>query len=86
MTAFAAAVFLPCTLKPPIAAEDCGVRPTWPKTTMPAFEIASILSATATPPSSLMASTPPSLMKRTALFTASSQLAWYAPKGMSPMR
>ena len=61
----------------------CGVRPTWPITGMPASTIARARETDVPPPSSLTASAPPSLTRRTALLTACSSETWYEPNGMS---
>ena len=62
---------------------DCGVRPMWPITGMPAPTIAWTRESVGPAPSSLTASAPASLTKRTALRSASSSETWNEPNGMS---
>ena len=80
----AASAVRPCVLKPPSCVADCGVKPTWPMTGMPARTIARAREAEGPAPSSLTASARASLTKRMALRRASSSEIWYEPKGMSP--
>ena len=46
---------VPCTLKPPMACTDCGVRPRWPITGISASTIASTIGSRLRPPSSFTA-------------------------------
>ena len=62
---------------------DCGVRPTCPITGTPAPTIACTRESVGPAPSSLTASAPASLTKRTAFSTADSSEAWKEPNGMS---
>ena len=62
---------------------DCGVRPMWPITGMPAPTSAWTRESVGPAPSSLTASAPASLTKRTALRSASSSETWNEPNGMS---
>ena len=62
---------------------DCGVRPTWPITGIPAPTIACTRESIGPAPSSFTASAPASLTKRTAFSTATSSVTWYEPNGMS---
>ena len=57
----------PCALKPPSIVADCGVRPMWPMTGMPAPTSARTRESVGPAPSSLTASAPASLTKRIAL-------------------
>ena len=66
----------PWTLWPPMRCTDCGVRPMWPITGMSTEAMRAMVSATGSPPSSLTASAPPSLIRRPALVTASIGLTW----------
>ena len=59
----------PCALKPPSIVADCGVRPMWPITGMPASTIARTRESIAPAPSSFTASAPASFTKRIALRT-----------------
>jgi hypothetical protein len=77
------AAVLPWARKPPSMVADCGVRPRWPITGIPAPVIAATRETLGPAPSSLTASAPDSLTKRTALRTASSSDTWNEPKGMS---
>ena len=61
---------LALTLKPPKALTDCGVRPMWRTTGMPASTMALTWGQTSMPPSSLTAWQRPSFMRRPALLTA----------------
>ena len=56
----------PCALKPPSIVADCGVRPRWPITGMPASTIALTRASIAPAPSSFTASAPASFTKRMA--------------------
>ena len=62
---------------------DCGVRPMWPITGMPASTIARTRESIAPAPSSFTASAPASFTKRMAFSTASSSETWKEPNGMS---
>ena len=79
-----ASAVLPWVLNPPSIVADCGVRPTWPMTGMPASTIDSHAGAIGPAPSSLTASAPASLTKRIAFSTAFSSETWNEPNGMSP--
>ena len=57
-SALAASSSLPCTLKPPSAWIDCGVRPMWPITGISASRIACTASSRLRPPSSFTAPAP----------------------------
>mmetsp|Transcript_37588 Transcript_37588/g.85339 ORF Transcript_37588/g.85339 Transcript_37588/m.85339 type:complete len:203 (-) Transcript_37588:220-828(-) len=74
----------PCTLYPPRAAKDCGVKPMCPMTATPAATSALTCGTIWRPPSSLTASTRPSFTRRTPLRAASSAVR-YEPNGRSPM-
>ena len=73
----------PCALKPPSIVADCGVRPTWPITGMPAPTIDATRVRVGPAPSSLTASAPDSLTKRIAFSSASVSETWNEPNGMS---
>src|SRR5262249_43983952 len=64
-----------CTLKPPMAWIDCGVRPRWPITGISASTIASITGTRLRPPSSLTHCAP-ARIRVAALRTASSADTW----------
>ncbi len=63
---------------------DCGVRPTWPITGMPALTMRCTCSATGSPPSSFTASKPPSFIILPACSSAFSLDTWKLMNGMSP--
>ena len=65
---------LPCTLYPPNACNDCGVKPTCPMTGMSALTIASMMCRDLIPPSNLTACARPSCMSRAAFLNASGRL------------
>ena len=71
INSFAASSSFPCTLNPPKALTDCGVRPICPITGIDAFTIASILSHTSKPPSNFTACALPSFISLPAFTTAS---------------
>ena len=85
ITRKASSAVLPAGLNPPILEMDCGVSPTCPTTPIPASEIARIVSARAgKPPSTLTASTPPSLSILTDESIAWAVDASKHPNGRSP--
>mmetsp|Transcript_14714 Transcript_14714/g.41849 ORF Transcript_14714/g.41849 Transcript_14714/m.41849 type:complete len:310 (-) Transcript_14714:386-1315(-) len=78
-----ASLVFPCIRNPPAAATACGHRPMCPTTTIPADASALIVGAISSPPSTLIASTLPSFMRRAALITASCGVR-NEPNGISP--
>lgn len=66
-----------------MALTDCGVRPMWAITGMPDSTRSRIWSYDRSPPSSLTAPTPASLISRVAERRAWTGPSWYEPKGRS---
>ena len=74
-SASAASCLRPCTLNPPMALTDCGVRPMWPITGISASTRASIIGRRLRPPSSFTAWAP-ARISWAALRTVSSTDTW----------